>query len=633
MAQEGSRSVQVHQTEVRRRDGRDFSLRAFGMAVLAVLACAAPLRTLGQQLAPVWGVSTVAGTGTLGDTGDGGQATKAAINKPVGVAIDKAGNFYFSVGNVIRKVTPAGVISTIAGSNTKAGSSGDGGPATDALLSGPYGVEIDRDGNLLIGDIVNQVIRKIDLTSGIITTVAGSHVSGYIGDGGPATTAKLSTPYTAAGDSAGNVYIADSKNNVIRKVDTSGNISTFAGTGTAGHTGDGGPAKNATLSGPYSIWADPAGNLYVDELGSGASYVRLIDTAGIIHTIAGIGTPGFTGDGGPGIAAEVNTPHGAVTDGLGNVYVADETNQIIRMINPAGNIITIAGQHGSGGTTGDGGPALLGKVWYPYGLAIDASNNLYEPDASGNKVRKLSLNTALPATATGATATQKLFVASTVAVTPSAAAFTPSNEFSVDTLSGCMFGTQLAANAACTLPINFKPSAAGLRSAQLTITDSSGKVSLIGVTGTGTAPEAAFAPATISTVAGNGTAGFNKTAGPAASAQVSAPRGGVIDGAGNLYFADSGNNSIRRIDATSGSMSTVAGTGQAGFPATAPLQPRRSSMHRRRSSWMQRVICTSLTPATMSSGTLTPPAATFRRSRAREPQPTPAMAERRWRQP
>jgi hypothetical protein len=568
MAQVGSRSVQVHHRKVRRRDGRDFSLCAFGMAVLVFLVGAAPLRTLGQQLSPVWGVSTVAGTGTAGDTGDGGQAIKAAINKPVGVAVDKAGNIYISEAgsNVIRKVTPAGVTSTIAGSSTvKAGSSGDGGPATAALLSSPYGVEIDRDGNLLIGDIVNQVIRKIDLTTGIITTVAGTHAAGYVGDGGPATSAKLSTAYTAAGDSAGNIYIADNKNNVIRKIDTSGIISTFAGTGSAGHTGDGGPAKNATLSGPYSVWADPAGNLYVNELGSGASYVRLIDTAGIIHTIAGIGTAGFTGDDGPGTAAEVNTPHGTVIDGLGNIYITDETNQVIRAVDSNGTIMTIAGIYNAKTFSGDGVPAFSAKFDYPYGLAIDSSNDLFLPDASDNRVRKLSLNTILPPTATGTTATQKLFVASTVAVTPSAAVFTPSNEFSVGTLSGCTFGTPLPANAVCTLPINFKPSAAGVRSAQLTITDSSGQVSLIGVAGTGTAPEVSFAAATISTVAGNGTVGFNKMAGPAASAQVSAPRGGVVDGAGNLYFADSGNNAIRRIDATSGSMSTVAGTGQAGF--------------------------------------------------------------------
>jgi hypothetical protein len=579
MPQERSRSMQVHQTDVRRRDKHLSSCRAFGIAVLASLSCAAPPPTLGQQLSPVWSLSTVAGTGTLGDSGNGGLATKATINKPVGVAIDRAGNLYFSeadttagsVASVIRKVTPEGVISTIAGTLAKTGSSGDGGPATAALLSNPYGVEIDRDGNLLIGDITNQVIRKIDLSTGIITTIAGAHASGYSGDGGPATSARLNTAYTATGDGAGNIYIADNKNNVIRKIDTSGMISTFAGTGTAGHTGDGGPAKNATLSGPYSVWADPAGNLYINELGSGASYVRLIDTAGIIHTLAGIGTAGFTGEGGLGTAAEVNTPHGTVTDGLGNVYVADETNQIIRMINPAGNIVTIAGQHGSGGTTGDGGPALSGKVWYPYGLAIDASNNLYEPDASGNKIRKLSLNTALPATPSDATVTQKLFVASTAAVTPSAATFTPSNEFSVGTLSGCTLGTQLAANAPCTVPISFTPSAAGLRSAQLSIIDGSGNASLIGITGMGTAPEAAFAPATISTVAGSGDAGFSNTAGPASSAQVSAPRGGMVDGAGNLYFADSGNNVIRRIDAASGTMATVAGTSHAGFSGDGSL--------------------------------------------------------------
>jgi len=550
----------------------NFLLAAGG--ILLAMVAAVPVRIFAQQLAPVWGVSTVAGTGTLGDSGDSGQATKATLNKPVGVAVDRAGNLYISEANttagsitsVIRKVTPEGIISTIAGKPGSVGYAGDGGAASAALLNNPYGIEIDRDGNLLIGDISNYEIRKIDMTSGIITTVAGIRGSaGYTGDGGPATSAKLYTAYTAASDAAGNIYIADNHNNVIRKVDTAGNISTFAGTGIAGHSGDGGPAKSAQISGPYSVWVDPAGNLYINELGAGASYIRMIDTAGIIHTIAGSGTAGYSGDEGSATAARLNTPHGTVIDGRGNFYIADETNQIIRGVDSAGVIHTIAGIYNGKSFSGDGVPALAAKFNYPYGIAIDSNNNLYVPDTLNNRVRQLSLNTVAPPVAIGGSSTQNLFVASTTAVTLTSATISPLGDFSVGALSGCSFGTQLAANTPCTIPYTFTPTAAGLRTAQLTLTDSAGIVSRIGITGMGIAPQVAFGLSSISTIAGTGTAGFNAASGSASGALLNMPRGGVADSAGNLFFADSGNNAIRRIDAVSGAITTVAGTGQPGY--------------------------------------------------------------------
>lgn len=550
----------------------DVSLKCFFSLLCFSIWLSTPC-TAAQQLSPVWVLSTVAGTGTTGDTGDGGQQAGAKIAKPLGVAVDKAGNIYFSEGSsVIRKVAPNGIISTIAGTANKTGYSGDNGPAVNALLNSPIGVELDTDENLLIGDELNQVVRKINFTTGIITTVAGTgSVHGYTGDGGPATSATLYTPYTAASDAAGNIYIADYTNHVIRKVDTSGNISTFAGNGTSGYTGDGGPAIKAEFKGPFSVWFDPAGNMYINDVG--ASAIRLIDTGGVIHTIAGNGTTGYSGDGGAAISAELDTQHGVVIDGLGNTYIADETNDLMRMINPSGIISTIGGAYKvvTGATTGagDGGPALAGKLDLPYGLAIDSSNNLYEPDAGGLRIRKMSFNTGLPTTAVGASATQKIFVESGVAVTPSTATLTPSTEFTLGALSGCSLGTQLAANTACTMPITFTPAAAGLQTSQLAITDASGNVSVIGLSGVGTAPEMTFGPASISTVAGNGTAGFSGPAGQASAAEVSSPRGGVVDSAGNIYFADSGNNVIRRIDAASGAVSTVAGTGTTGYSGDA----------------------------------------------------------------
>jgi len=547
-------------------------LRGLGGALLgAAIATAAAA----QQLTPQYAISSAAGTGTVANSADGGVASTTPINKPVGVAVDKAGNMYFSEANTaagslsnrVRKVNAAGILSTVAGSTGTGsnGYTGNGGPATAALLNNPYGLEIDRDGNLLIGDISNYVIRKIDFTTGIINNVAGAHAAGYTGDSGPATSAKINVGYTAAGDSHGNIYIADANNNVIRKVDIHGVITTFAGTGTAGHTGDGGPAQSATLNKPYSVWCDPAGNIYINELGTNASWVRLIDTAGIIHTVSGIGTAGYNGDG-PAVGVELNTPHGAVTDGLGNVFIADETNDLVRKIDALGNLTTIAGQHGSAGVTGDGGVGTAAKVNLPYGMAIDTNNNLYEADAGGYKVRKLSLNTMLPATnVASASAAQKLFVSSTAAVTPATAGFTPTGEFALGDLSGCTLGSQLAANAVCTMPITFTPAAPGPRSAQLKVTDSTGNVSVIGITGTGNAPAVAFGPATIATVAGTGAAGYSGATSLASSALLNAPRGGVVDSGGNIYFADGGNNAIRRIDAASGAITTVAGTGQAGY--------------------------------------------------------------------
>jgi sugar lactone lactonase YvrE len=536
---------------------RDVSLRRISLAFLTI--CVAFLmhvqRALSQSLVPVPVLSTVAGSSTPGnsingtpnstDTGDGGPALSAGMKAPFGVAVDKAGNIYIAeTGGVVRKVSSNGIISTAV-------------PA--GVLASTYTIALDNVGNLLIADVGNQVIRRMDAVTGTLTIVAGTLSSaGHTGDGGPATSATLSSPYGVNCDNAGNIYISDFGNHVIRKVDPYGTITAFAGNGTSGSTGDGGPALQAELKGPFRSWADAAGNVYITDYSG--SDIRMVDTGGIIHTVAGNGTvatKNHLNDGGPAINGELSSPRHTVADNLGNFYIADQADHVIRMVNTSGIINTIAGTPNTNSAStalGDGGPATAGTLYYPYGLAIDASNNLYIADNNNYRIRRLSLNTNLLTTAVGSSVTQNLFVQSGTAVTPTSSVLTPSTEFVLGKLAGCSVGAQLAANTPCTVPVTFQPTAPGLQTAQLSFTNSSGNVSVIGLTGVGTAPQVAFSLAGITTIAGNGTA----------SAQMNAPRGGVIDSAGNIYFADSGNNVIRKIDA-SGNLSIVAGNGTAGY--------------------------------------------------------------------
>ena len=288
-------------------------------------------------------ISTVAGTGTAGFSGDGGAATSAQLNYPIGVALDGAGNLYIAdrFNHRIRKVDAAGVISTVAGDGTQdndgfGGFGGDGGAATAARLNLPAGVAVDGSGNLYISDWGNHRIRKVD-AEGVISTVAGSGRSGfgmggYSGDGGVAVAARLNTPIGVAVDGSGNLYIADSNNYRIRKVDAAGVISSVAGTGRADFSGDGGPATEAYLRGPTGVALDRAGNLYIADWGN--HRIRKVDSAGVISTVAGDGTRGAGGDGGPASAAQLNDPTGVALDRAGNLYIADWGNQRIRRLTP-----------------------------------------------------------------------------------------------------------------------------------------------------------------------------------------------------------------------------------------------------------------------------------------------------------
>ena len=319
-------------------------VRAIKLALCAALLAAAA----GAQPSADWRIDTFAG---LPELGDNGPAIDAWLAFPAGVAVDGAGNLYIADArnHRIRKVDSSGTITTIAGTG-EFGFNGDGGPATDARLAAPTGVAVDGAGNLYIADARNHRIRKVD-SSGTITTIAG-----FVdpGDGGPASEGRLAFPTGVAVNGAGNLYIADARNHRIRKVDSSGTITTIAGTGEFGFGGDGGPATDARLALPNGMAVDGAGNLYIAD--SGNHRIRKVDSSGTITTIAGFVDPG---DGGPASEGRLAFPTGVATDGAGNLYIADSRNHRIRKVDSSGTITTIAGIGRDSGSTGE---ALAGTA-------------------------------------------------------------------------------------------------------------------------------------------------------------------------------------------------------------------------------------------------------------------------------
>jgi sugar lactone lactonase YvrE len=341
-----------------------------------------------NRIDPTGTVTTVAGGGPGPSIGDGGPATNAQLNGPARIAFDGAGNLYIAdeFNSRIRKVDTSGTITTFAG-NGKLGASGDGGPATDAELDDARGVLADSSGDLLIADGEDNQVRMV--AAGIISTVAGNGhpLFGFaIGDGGPATAAEMTFPVGMVRDAGGNLFIADDANSRVRRVDTSGNITTIAGTGGSGFSGDQGPAINAELSGPYGLALDSKGNLYLSDVGN--NRIRRIDPSGIITTVAGTGTAGFAGDTGSAVQAELNVPLGIAVDAADNLYIADFSNNRIRKVDGNGTITTVAGG-GSSGLLGDGGPATSAVLAQPSAVAVDLSGNFYIADTTSSRVRKV----------------------------------------------------------------------------------------------------------------------------------------------------------------------------------------------------------------------------------------------------
>lgn len=335
-------------------------------------------------------ITTIAGNGASGYTGDGGQAINANLNYPNQVVFGhvSANTFYYicdGANNCIRLVTAStgGVISTFAGTGA-VGYSGDNGPATSAQLSGPSGIATDANGNLYIVDQGNHCIRKVD-SNGIITTFAGNGTPGFTGDNGPATSATLKYPTgVTVNQYSGDVYIADGGNNRVRKVDAAGTITTIAGNGTATYGGDGGSALSASLNNPVAIVVDNFSDVYIVD--NGNHRIRMINSMGTITTVVGNGTPAYAGDNGPATSASLQYPRQMVFDGNGNMFIADEYNNCVRMVDPNGTITTYCG-NGTQSYTGDGGLVGSATLWSPTGVTCDTWGNLYISDYGNNRVR------------------------------------------------------------------------------------------------------------------------------------------------------------------------------------------------------------------------------------------------------
>lgn len=333
-------------------------------------------------------ITTVAGGGTAG-LGDGGAATNCQLYEPSGITVDAAGNLYIAdrAMHRIRKVNSAGTVFTIAGTGIS-GYFGDNGPATLAKLYEPAGIAIDVAGNIFFTEIGNSCVRKIN-TAGIITTVAGNGTMGYSGNGGPATDAQMKGPGQIAIDGTGNIYVPEYDNHCVRKVDAvTGIISVVAGTGISGFGGDNAPATDAQLRSPQAVALDGLGNLYVADYTD--LRIRKIDHFGIITTVAGTGVAGYNGDNILASTATIKKPVFITTDNANNVYISDSYNYRVRKLNVVtGLISTIAGD-GTEGFSGDNGPATMAKFQAITGIKIDNAGNVFVADAASNRVRRFS---------------------------------------------------------------------------------------------------------------------------------------------------------------------------------------------------------------------------------------------------
>ena len=629
---------------------------------------------LSSNLCASYTIETFVGDGTTGLSGDGGPATTASLNCTQAVCVDSLGNIYAADtnNNRIRKISPSGIISTIAGTGT-AGYSGDGGLATNAALINPYSICVDSSKNLYFSDYGNNVIRMISAGTNIISTIAGTGIAGYSGDGGAATAAMLSNPFGVFVDNTGYIYVADSGNFRVRRFTLGGTISTIAGDGAAttlsnptsvyvdnagrvfisedgnnrirmfsggvlttiaggGTGGDGGPATSASLSGPRGIFGDSAGNIYFADTSN--QRIRRFTPGGIINTIAGNGTAGFSGDGGSATAAMLRNPYGVFVSNTGSIYIADTFNNRIRRFDIGGNITTIAGD-GTTGASGDGGIITYADLNSPRGGSFDSTGNLYFADTLHNRIRKIAAGTNIistiagsgiygfsgdggPATAalfnspqwvyvdgagaiyiadTGNSRIRKIDAGSNIISTiagggagtgigdglsaTSARLASPQSVF-VDS-SGAIYiadtnnnrirkidagsniiSTIAGGGAGTDIGDGLSATSARLASPQAVFVDSSGAI-YIADTGNSRIRKITAGSNIISTIAGNGTAGFSGDGGLSTAAMINSPRAIFQDSSGDIYIADQVNNRIRKIAAGSNIISTIAGNGTAGF--------------------------------------------------------------------
>ncbi len=468
---------------------------------LRAVAARLPLGVLcaGLALGQTYTVHSVAGGGVPNDI----PATSARFS-PYRVAVDSSGNAFIADSdmNVILRVDATSSVLTVVAGNGIPGFGGDGGAATDAQLNSPVGIAFDRTGNLYIADSNNDRIRKV--SAGVITTVAGS-TRGFSGDGGPATNAQLNHPVDVAFDTSGNLYIAEQTNDLVRKV-SNGVITTFAGNGYAFSSGDNGPATKASFS-PSGIAFDAAGNLYIADTRNN----RLREVSnGVITTVAGNGSGLASGENFPAINAQLS-PADVAVDAAGNLFVADGLNNRIRRISK-GIITTFAGT-GVAGFSGDNGPATSAMLYGPGGIAIDASGSVYITDSYNNRLRRV-LGGVINTIAGGSTS------------------FFGENGPATGAQLGSPYGLAI---------------------------DSSGNLY---ITDIGVHCVFKVSNGVITTVAGNGVAGFSGDNGPATKASLNSPSGAAVDSVGNIYITDTKNNRVREV--SNGVITTVAGNGGPG---------------------------------------------------------------------
>ncbi|MFM9030753.1 MAG: hypothetical protein ACKOTF_08745 [Opitutaceae bacterium] len=355
--------------------------------VFSLLVSAAFLLTASRGVSAGWVIESVAGTGEKGFSGDGGPARSAQLDNPFGVTRGPDGALWFCeyTGQRIRRIAPDGTISTIAGTGAK-GFTGDGGPARLATFNLPHEIRFDAAGDLYVVDMANHAVRKIALKTGVITTIAGDGQPGYSGDGGPARAARLRQPHSIQFDRAGNLFVCDIGNHVVRRIDArTGVISTFAGTGRPGDTPDGAPIAGTPLRGPRSLDFDRDCNLWLATR-EGNQVFRLDLVRGTIHHVAGTGRKGFTGHGGPAREATLSGPKGIALDADGNVWLADTESHSLRLLDRrTGRLELIAGT----GEKGDGpdGPALACRLARLHGIFVDTDGSVYVGDSETHRIR------------------------------------------------------------------------------------------------------------------------------------------------------------------------------------------------------------------------------------------------------
>jgi trimeric autotransporter adhesin len=552
------------------------------------------------KLDPSGIVTSFAGTSGPGFPGDGGPATNSQLSQPSGMTMDAAGDLFIIDGYRVRRVAASGTITTVAGTGAK-GSSGDGGPAVNAQLASPGAIAVDGVGNLFIAD--GNSIRKVS-PGGIISTVAGNGTAGFSGDGGPAITAQLDAPSGLAVDATGNLYIADYENSRVRKVSTNGIISTVAGNGQWGTSGDGGPAIDAQLLDPVALALDSVGDLYItdcdcDEDASGGARIRKVSVgSGTITTVAGTGLAGFTGDGGQATSALLNHPTAIAVDGAGDLFVADSFNYRIRKVSSGGIITTVAGVLPPTSTNpwpGDGGPAIDAPLTEVWGVTVDPSGTVSLIDGAARKVSPDGTIHTLATVVNGRAITQdaagNLFTAGTTVskISPTGVITQVAgiNEFGTTGIGGNGIAVDAAGNlfvASGTIVSKIAPNGAvstvagngaccfsgdggQATSAKLDnvtglLLDSAGNL-LIADTYANRVRKVS-PDGIITTIAGNGTAGFAGDGGPATSAELAGPDGLALDAAGNLYIVDTYSNRVRLVT-PDGTITTIAGIGPPGF--------------------------------------------------------------------